>query len=147
MTDWWETIRWGGTSVIALGALTLGVRAEMRAARYKPTLVIAREGDGFVTIVNTTGEAISDVSVISTDGPAVFNSPLMENEERKTFPVEGFIYGQQVTASWTRPLNGNRYQQLGPAPSEMDIRPLRRAFAAYRDSQMLKTSKGRRSRY
>jgi hypothetical protein len=146
--DWWDWIRWGGTTVVALGALTLGVRSELRAARYKATFVIASDGLGSVTIANTTGEAAANVAVFRypDGGSALYEAALLANDEPVTFPAEDFWAPQQVAVSWVRPFNGYRYRQLGPVSADIPTRPLRQALAAYKEQRLRRTSKGRRQR-
>lgn len=108
--DWWDWVRWAGTSLIAVGALVLGIRAELRQ-RYSEHWVVT---DGHSTrFINRTGEDAQRVHVEVFGGHVGAGRPLQDHVTADgefklvLVPADGAEIAYRI--SWTRPRTGKRH--------------------------------------
>lgn len=116
--EWWEFPAWVVTTLVAAGGLLLGIRAELRASKYRPHWDVDDDRSaGAVSVTNRTGETAKNVAIV--------RHPAGREELSKFFPI--IADGETVQAAipssfdlgvldphiwirWDRATNGHTYR-------------------------------------
>lgn len=110
-------IAWGVTTLIALGGLALGIRAELRAVRYPAEWALdVQKNRSLVTLYNRTGEDAANVRVLIRGGSADRGTtPLLvaadETIELQVAPDRGQPdeFTVEIEVTWDRRKTGKAY--------------------------------------
>lgn len=113
MQNGWDWLAWSLTTLVAIGGLVLGIRAETRA-RYRPDFRVVVE-DSKSRAINRTGEDATEIHAffLPSGGGAVFTSPFLAADNEVTFAMPDLpTPDDRITVDWVRPLTGKRYRQV-----------------------------------
>ncbi|QJU52965.1 hypothetical protein SCB71_06505 [Herbiconiux sp. KACC 21604] len=125
--EWWEWVTWGLAIVTGISGLILGIRAELRAPRYKAHWAVI--GGIPIDFINRTEEDATDVTIHieGASQPIDRTFAFVEAGTKAQVlaqPAKDDIgeHPMKFFIEWTRPLTGKRYRQ-----------PKRRRFPRVRD--------------
>lgn len=113
----WQTAAACGTVLAALGGLFFGVRAELRASRYRPTWEIyPGEQNGTMVAINRTGETALQVVLQKPEKSMRESVPAVPAGGDFHFTVRDDADAGEPHLFWVRPKTGRRYFQPVDAP-------------------------------
>ena len=105
----WEIAGSFGTVAAALTGAVLGIKAEVRAHRYKPEWTIyADDATGRLVALNRTGEDATSVTVFTPGHVVDGHVQLVRDGETFSPEVTAYVDGEP-RIEWSRPKTARRY--------------------------------------
>lgn len=145
----WDFWRWVGTTLVAIGALVLGLFNAARTWRYSAHWTVEKTAEG-VRVFNRTGEDATDVSVAATRETGYretrqfesYSEALVEADAAFEFETERWFEGGiDWNIYWRRPRTKRYYVQAFADPEQ---RKLWTRLKVAREAFRKKSVRGRR---